>query len=166
MVEEGVALHNGLNINGDGTSVMKVTVLEEKIPEAAWKALHPFPNLNLEGKTQIWELDEAYRRWKDGCRMSADTINCEFATFVEEMFNWAEQTFIAYAKKCITEFPSKPSTWNAHTSNAEATMMTYLYGTLSEDMQLLVYSNKTNSGIFCLPSGRPAPQVIICIATI
>ena len=45
-------------------------------------------------------------------------------------------------------------------------MMTYLYGTLSEDMQSLVYSNKTNSGIFCLPSVRPTPQVIICIATI
>ena len=98
--------------------------------------------------------------------MSAETINCEFATFVDEMFNWAEETFMAYTKKCITEFPSKPSTWNAHTLNAEAKMMTYLNGTLSEDMQLLVYSNKTNSGIVCLPSERPTPQVIICIATI
>ena len=71
MMEEGAASPNKVDFMGNRTSIMKVTILEEKIPEAAWKALHPFPNLNLEGKIQIWERDEAYRRWKDGCLMSA-----------------------------------------------------------------------------------------------
>ena len=44
--------------------------------------------------------------------------------------------------------------------------MTYLYGTLTDEMQSLVYSNKTNSGIFRLPTNRPTPGTLICIATI
>ena len=39
--------------HGDGPHIMRVTVLDEKIPETAWKTLHAFPNLNLEGKTHI-----------------------------------------------------------------------------------------------------------------
>ena len=36
--------------NLERTSVMRATPIDEKIPEAAWKGVHPFPNLNLDGK--------------------------------------------------------------------------------------------------------------------
>ena len=98
--------------------------------------------------------------------MSAATVNHKFATFAEEMFNWAEEVLTEYTNQCTMMFPPKPNTWNSYTTNVEAKLMTYLYGTLSEEMQSLVYSNKTNSGIFCLHSERATPATLICIATI
>ena len=98
--------------------------------------------------------------------MSAATVTCEFARFPDEMFQWAEQVFTAYTENCTLEFPSTPMDWNAHTKNAEATTMTYLYGTLIEEMQSMVYRSKTNSGIFRLPENKSTPETIICIATI
>ena len=71
---------------GSDGRVMEVTVIEDKIADGAWETLSTFPVLNLDGQISPWELDEAYRRWKDSCGMAAAGVAWEFATFVREMF--------------------------------------------------------------------------------
>ena len=122
--------------------------------------------MNLDGKTSPWELDEAYRRWKDSCGMAAAGVTWDFAIFVREMFQWAERVFQEYTADCTTLFPTQPPEWNTLTKNAEAKMLAYTYGSMPDELQTLFYNNKTNSGAFCLPRSGNTPPSLICIATI
>ena len=45
----------------------------------------------------------------------------------------------------------------AHRGCRIRNMMTYLYGTLSEELKSQVFSNKTNSAAFGMPHGRTQP---------
>ena len=76
--------------------------------------------------------------------MAAAGVTWEFAVFVQEMFQWAERVFHEYTTNCTIEFPPRPCDWNIPTRNAEAKMLTYMYGAISEEVQTLVYNNKTN----------------------
>ena len=63
---------------GGSSTVQFITNIQEKIPAGLWKSAVPFPRLNLDGKDRVWEMDEAYKRWRDGCQMSAATVNVKF----------------------------------------------------------------------------------------
>ena len=112
------------------------------------------------------EVDDAYRQWKDNCGMASAGVTLEFATFVREMFQWGELVFREYTVDCTILFPPQPSDWNIPTKNAEAKMLTYTYAAISDEVQMLFYNNKTNSGAFCLKEGADTPTSLICVATI
>ena len=75
--------------NKGATNQFSTDILE-KNPDGSWKSAVSFPRLNLDGKDRVWEMDETYKRWRDGCEMAAATVNVQFQRFVMEMFNWSE----------------------------------------------------------------------------
>ena len=96
--------------------------------------------------------------------MSAATVNVQFQRFVNEMFNWSEQVFRQFTADQTIRFPVAPKTWTEHTQNAEARLQSLLYQTLSENIQTMVFGNKSASGTFVVEPDQ-TPTTIIIIVT-